>query len=70
MVDPHLSKVLRPHQREASMSHNNNTQSLIHAIPQGVKFLYDCVTGNKIEGSQGCIMADEMVTERHLLLHG
>lgn len=42
VVDPHLSKILRPHQRE------------------GVKFLYDCVTGNKIEGSHGCIMADEM----------
>ncbi|XP_062500360.1 DNA repair and recombination protein RAD54-like isoform X2 [Corticium candelabrum] len=42
VVDPHLSKVLRPHQRE------------------GVKFLYDCVTGSRIEGSYGCIMADEM----------
>lgn len=28
---------------------------------QGVKFLYDCVTGQRIEGSNGCIMADEMV---------
>ena len=27
---------------------------------EGVKFLYDCVTGSKIEGSYGCIMADEM----------
>lgn len=42
VVDPVLSKVLRPHQRE------------------GVKFLYDCVTGKKIPGSFGCIMADEM----------
>jgi len=29
---------------------------------QGVKFMYDCVTGKQIEGSTGCIMADEMVT--------
>jgi len=28
---------------------------------QGVKFMYDCVTGKQIEGSTGCIMADEMV---------
>nr|CAB3265408.1 DNA repair and recombination protein RAD54-like [Phallusia mammillata] len=42
VVDPVLSKVLRPHQRE------------------GVKFLYDCVTGTQVKGSHGCIMADEM----------
>lgn len=42
VVDPLLSKVLRPHQRE------------------GVKFMYDCVTGVKIPESYGCIMADEM----------
>lgn len=42
VVDPILSKKLRPHQRE------------------GVKFMYDCVTGVNIEGSSGCIMADEM----------
>ena len=27
---------------------------------EGVKFMYDCVTGVKIENSYGCIMADEM----------
>lgn len=27
---------------------------------EGVKFLYDCVTGERIKGSFGCIMADEM----------
>ncbi|KAL8581410.1 DNA repair and recombination protein RAD54-like [Nucella lapillus] len=42
VVDPLLSKVLRPHQRE------------------GVKFMYDCVTGQQIEDNFGCIMADEM----------
>ncbi|XP_054837769.1 DNA repair and recombination protein RAD54-like [Eublepharis macularius] len=42
VVDPVLSCILRPHQRE------------------GVKFLWDCVTGRRIPGSHGCIMADEM----------
>ncbi|XP_022531113.2 DNA repair and recombination protein RAD54-like [Astyanax mexicanus] len=42
VVDPVLSKVLRPHQRE------------------GVKFLWECVTGRRIPDSYGCIMADEM----------
>ncbi|CAF1506271.1 unnamed protein product [Rotaria magnacalcarata] len=42
VVDPVLSKILRPHQRE------------------GVKFLYDSVTGSQIENYNGCIMADEM----------
>lgn len=42
LVDPMLSKVLRPHQRE------------------GVKFMYDCVTGIQIPDNFGCIMADEM----------
>lgn len=27
---------------------------------QGVKFMYDCVTGKQIEENYGCIMADEM----------
>ncbi|XP_055853267.1 DNA repair and recombination protein RAD54-like [Episyrphus balteatus] len=41
VVDPLLSNILRPHQRE------------------GVKFMYDCVVGNKGDFN-GCIMADEM----------
>ena len=43
MVDPILTRVLRPHQRE------------------GVKFMWDCITGSTIEDNYGCIMADEMV---------
>ena len=43
VVDPMLSKIVRPHQRE------------------GVKFMYDCVTGVQIPDNYGCIMADEMV---------
>ncbi|XP_012141551.1 DNA repair and recombination protein RAD54-like isoform X2 [Megachile rotundata] len=27
---------------------------------EGVKFMYECVTGQRIEGAYGCIMADEM----------
>lgn len=27
---------------------------------QGVKFMYECVTGQRIENAYGCIMADEM----------
>lgn len=27
---------------------------------EGVKFMYDCVTGKRIDGYNGCIMADEM----------
>lgn len=42
VVDPQLSNILRPHQRE------------------GVKFMYECVTGVRIENAYGCIMADEM----------
>ncbi|KNC76080.1 hypothetical protein SARC_11409, partial [Sphaeroforma arctica JP610] len=42
VVDPCLSKVLRPHQRE------------------GVQFMYDCLTGVKLENGEGCIMADDM----------
>ncbi|KAI5729571.1 hypothetical protein M8J76_003994 [Diaphorina citri] len=42
VVDPVLSNILRPHQRE------------------GVKFMYECVTGVRIEDAYGCIMADEM----------
>ena len=38
----------------------NLLHTLLHVL-QGVKFLYDCVTGERIKGSYGCIMADEMV---------
>ena len=43
VIDPQLSAILRPHQRE------------------GVKFMYECVTGARLEGDlSGCIMADEV----------
>lgn len=76
VVDPILSKVLRPHQREVKGTggkevwdgrlpslgqHQCGYQSGLNAvIPQGVKFLWECVTSRRIPGSHGCIMADEM----------
>jgi len=43
VIDPMLTAILRPHQRE------------------GVKFMYECVTGARLEnGLSGCIMADEV----------
>ncbi|KAJ8305909.1 hypothetical protein KUTeg_016454 [Tegillarca granosa] len=56
VVDPTLTKVLRPHQRELFCLFHQQIVSL-----QGVKFMYDCVTGVQIENSYGCIMADEMI---------
>ena len=40
---------------------NSPKHLVLYCIFQGVKFMYDCVTGTQIEGSHGCIMADEMV---------
>ncbi|EFA84124.1 SNF2-related domain-containing protein [Heterostelium album PN500] len=42
VVDPFISKHLRPHQR------------------RGVQFLYDCVTGQRHQFGNGCILADQM----------
>lgn len=42
VVDPMLTRWLRPHQRE------------------GVQFMFECVTGQRVEGGQGCILADDM----------
>ena len=42
VLDPRLTKILRPHQVE------------------GVKFMYQCVTGKVDANANGCIMADEM----------
>ena len=42
VVDPILSKKLRPHQQE------------------GVKFLYECVMGLRVDGLHGALLADDM----------
>lgn len=61
VVDPLLSNVLRPHQREVSYKRFESMQILVCTLLfQGVKFMYDCVTGVQIPGTYGCIMADEM----------
>jgi DNA repair and recombination RAD54-like protein len=28
---------------------------------EGVQFLFECVTGQRLEGRHGCILADDMV---------
>lgn len=35
---------------------------------EGVRFLYDCTTGSKVDGAFGCIIADEMVSSPSLSL--
>ena len=99
VVDPVLTLVLRPHQREVyfkcsayfwkpkttfRIKSNSVVSSNYHSLlvsrwkclnmysfylsaNQGVKFMYDCVTGKQIEGSTGCIMADEMVKHSYQL---
>lgn len=45
------------------MEHNSHLFKLkvnIFYFVEGVKFLWECVTGRRIPGSYGCIMADEM----------
>lgn len=36
------------------------SKMLVFLSLEGVKFLWECVTGRRISGSYGCIMADEM----------
>lgn len=43
VLDPRLSRVLRPHQID------------------GIRFMFECVSGLKDQLLRGCIMADEMV---------
>jgi len=53
--------------------HFYRTKQLVHVVVdpilcnvlrphqrEGVKFMYECVTGKRIENAYGCIMADEM----------
>jgi DNA repair and recombination protein RAD54 and RAD54-like protein len=52
VIDPKVSKVLRPHQIEGVKVNSHK----IYLI----KFLYRATTGKIEEGTYGCIMADEM----------
>ena len=58
VIDPKLSKVLRPHQVEGVKVSISMFQSYI--ILNNSKFLYRCTTGMVVENQYGCIMADEM----------
>ena len=40
---------------------DGNSLLLFSYVFQGVKFMYDCVTGQQLVNNTGCIMADEMV---------
>ena len=56
VIDPRLSKMLRPHQIEGVKV------SVLYELVEEAKdqFLYRCTTGLMDEKARGCIMADEM----------
>lgn len=61
VIDPRLSKVLRPHQVEGVKVR----MAVYTFLPLGpiialLQFLYRCTTGMVVENQYGCIMADEM----------
>lgn len=59
VIDPRLSKVLRPHQVEGvKVCPFNALICLI--VTHTSQFLYKCTTGMLVENQYGCIMADEM----------
>jgi DNA repair and recombination protein RAD54 and RAD54-like protein len=58
VIDPRLTKVLRPHQVEGVKVSPTYSQIWVNLIyPQ---FLYKCSTGMLVDNQYGCIMADEM----------
>ncbi|KAJ8968016.1 hypothetical protein NQ314_002520 [Rhamnusium bicolor] len=76
LYDPNMPNALvlyvPPEESEHDKLKNDGTK-LVHVVVdpllgnilrphqrEGVKFMYDCVTGVQIPGSYGCIMADEM----------
>lgn len=54
VIDPRLSKVLRPHQIEGV-----KVSCQINVVTD-LQFLYRCTTGLVADNAWGCIMADEM----------
>jgi DNA repair and recombination RAD54-like protein len=64
VIDPRLSKVLRPHQVEGvkvrSLRRLLSSRSFADVRFSVRKFLYRCTTGLLSPDSFGCIMADEM----------
>jgi DNA repair and recombination protein RAD54B len=62
VVDPLLTKHLRPHQVEyVALDYATFLGSFTGSLylVRGVKFLYECTMGMRREG-YGCILADEM----------
>ncbi|XP_030755044.1 DNA repair and recombination protein RAD54-like [Sitophilus oryzae] len=76
LYDPNMPNVLVLYEPPLQSEHDkmmNEKDILVHVVVdpmlgnilrphqrEGVKFMYDCVTGVQIPGSYGCIMADEM----------
>lgn len=58
MIDPVLSRHLRPHQVEGLFQYKAFSVVQLNVLT-GVKFMYECVMGLNFDG-QGCILADEM----------
>lgn len=59
VIDPRLSKVLRPHQIEG-VKVRLHTAGVDGPADHISQFLYKCTTGMVVENQYGCIMADEM----------
>jgi DNA repair and recombination RAD54-like protein len=61
VIDPRLTKILRPHQVEgvqvSGWCHRTSRTTLSNLHQQ---FLYKCTTGMMVENQYGCIMADAM----------
>lgn len=76
LYDPNMPNALVLYTPPLQTEHDklkNNKDVLVHVVVdpalgnilrphqrEGVRFMYDCVTGVQIPGSYGCIMADEM----------
>ncbi|KAF7274356.1 hypothetical protein GWI33_012974 [Rhynchophorus ferrugineus] len=76
LFDPNMPNALVLYEPPLQTQHDkmkNDKDILVHVVVdpvlgnilrphqrEGVKFMYDCLTGQQIPGSYGCIMADEM----------
>lgn len=59
VIDPMLTKVLRPHQVEGVKVRSFPTPQYVES-EHSPQFLYQCTTGMVADNQYGCIMADEM----------
>ena len=62
VVDPQLSSLLRPHQREGVKVRTRAVKSPLRPADtcSMLKFMYECIMGMKKMEGTGCILADEM----------